>query len=200
MIDSILFWDDVAFEAHRASHTSDGAEPPGGTLGAQALAIVHLAMYDAYVAIEKPADFAPYLPGLPPVPAGASALAAVAGAAHEALSVLFPDQRSFFDLKLAEAALPGCPGQQFGREIASAVLEDHADDPSSQNLSQHLVDPEDLTPSMHGPLHAVCTKGLPRTVRGRGGTRHGPGRDHGNRCARWSVVGSVQVSYLPQMP
>jgi hypothetical protein len=61
----IRYWNKVALDANRVSHT---AMSDPGTLGpplsARALAIVHLAMYDAYAAIDPTAG-APYLPGLP---------------------------------------------------------------------------------------------------------------------------------------
>jgi vanadium chloroperoxidase len=129
MTDSLLFWNDVALEAHRAG---DPADPPqtGARRGARAVAIVHLAMYDAYVAVARPADFGPHLRGLPTAPAGASVPAAIAGAAHEALTALFPAQRATFDLKLAEAGLrEDDPGERFGRAVASALLEDRSGDP-----------------------------------------------------------------------
>jgi vanadium chloroperoxidase len=128
MTDSLLFWNGVAIEVHRIS---DG----GGTgtkvaAGAAAdeppLGILHLAMYDAYVAIARPAEFAPYLPGLPQAPSGASVKAAVAGAAHEVLSALFPSQRAILDQRLAEAGVRGDPGQAFGRAIGATFLDDPA--------------------------------------------------------------------------
>ncbi len=92
--DSILFWNDVALEANRVSHTNGKGEQTGPPLSARALAMVHLAMYDAYAAVDKGAGLAPYLPGIPPSPAGATVQATVAGAAHATLSALFPSQRS----------------------------------------------------------------------------------------------------------
>ncbi len=47
-MDSILFWNEVALEANRVSHTdADKREQNGPTLSSRAFAIVHLAMYDA---------------------------------------------------------------------------------------------------------------------------------------------------------
>src|SRR5688500_3409419 len=102
-MDSILFWNSVSLEANRQSHTNGNNEETGPTLSSRALAIVHLAMYDAY------AGASGYPPTLPPyfgVPAPAGAPfpdnvkdAAVAAAAHATLAKLFPSQRAFFDLK-----------------------------------------------------------------------------------------------------
>jgi hypothetical protein len=44
MKDPILYWNDVALEANRVSHTSEKGEQKGPPLSARALAIVHLAM------------------------------------------------------------------------------------------------------------------------------------------------------------
>jgi len=73
------------------SHT-DGKDVGtlGPTLSLRALAIIHLAMYDAYAGVVKnPTNLPPYLPGLPAPVAGASA-----AAAHATLSKLFPSQKA----------------------------------------------------------------------------------------------------------
>ena len=70
MPDSILFWNEVALEANRVDFTREMPEQGGPTLSSRALAIVHLAMYDAYAAIDPTAG-APYLLGLPTPPPGA---------------------------------------------------------------------------------------------------------------------------------
>lgn len=51
-MDSILFWNAAALEANRISHSDpDKREQNGPTLSSRALAIVHLAMYDAYAGV-----------------------------------------------------------------------------------------------------------------------------------------------------
>lgn len=96
--DPILYWNDVALEANRVSHTNGRGEQTGPPLSARALAIVHLAVYDAYAGSSgNPPGLPPYLPGLPAAPVAASPSAAVAGAASTALIALFPSQRSIFD-------------------------------------------------------------------------------------------------------
>jgi len=83
-MDPILFWNGVALEANRVSHTNGMGEQTGPTLSSRALAIVHLAMYDAYAAVfDDATELPPYLTGLPAVGAGASEDAAVAAAAHK---------------------------------------------------------------------------------------------------------------------
>lgn len=71
--DPILLWNEVALEANRISHTNGKGEQAGPPLSARALAIVHLAMYDAYAGVTNdPANLPPYLPGLPSPGAGAA--------------------------------------------------------------------------------------------------------------------------------
>ena len=95
----ILFWNAVALEANRKDFSSlPGGAPPmpeqgGPTLSSRALAIIHLAMYDAHAGARgNPAGLPAYLPGLPPA-GGASPEAAVAGAAHRTMSVLYHDNK-----------------------------------------------------------------------------------------------------------
>lgn len=172
MSDSILFWNEVALEANRVSHTNGAAEQNGPMLGARALAIAHLAMYDAYVAVARP-GYAPYLPGIPAAPAGASAPDAVAGAAHATLSALFPSQRALFDRKLIEAGAPCGPGQQLGRAIAAALLEDRAGDDTagdagyvpSNARGHHRSDPDNPGQPFHGAFYGTRTKGFAITER-----------------------------------
>jgi hypothetical protein len=108
-MDVILYWNDVALEANRISHTNGKNEQTGPTLSSRALAIVHLAMYDALAGVSgNPLPELPSYLTPEPVP-GASVDAAVAAAAHATLSKLFPSQKAFFDLKHAQAGLQG-PG------------------------------------------------------------------------------------------
>src|SRR5215217_6721316 len=100
MQDSILFWNAVALEANRVSHSDpDKRQQNGPTLSSRAIAIVHLAMYDAYAGIVV-TGFTRYLsaPSPPsPAPPVATARDAVAGAAHWTLSRLYSAQTDFFD-------------------------------------------------------------------------------------------------------
>jgi len=156
MTDSLLFWNDVAIEADRVRGPGDkqGQSAEGV---APALAIIHLAMYDAYVAVARPADFAPHLPALPAAPAGASADAAIAGAAHEILTALFPGQRGAFDRKLAEAGVPaGDPGQAFGRLVASAHLEARA----GEAIDGDEGEPEPAPPPERRHVEPAAARGI----------------------------------------
>src|SRR5918995_6884037 len=130
-IDPILYWNDVALEANRVSHTNGKGEQTGPPLSTRALAIVHLAMYDAFVGASQSA-LDPYLP---PKPALASSEeAAVAAAAHATLSHLFPSQKPFFDLKHAQAGLSGAnlmKGPKFGLIVAKNILDDRKAEPGA---------------------------------------------------------------------
>src|SRR5215207_9828641 len=103
MADAILYWNGVALEANRVSHSNGATEQTGPPLSARALAIVHLAMYDAFVGADKASGGTGtdphYLPAaeLPTAKPGASPDAAIAGAAHHAVSELFPKQKAKFD-------------------------------------------------------------------------------------------------------
>src|SRR5688572_1984557 len=116
--DSILFWNAVALEANRVSHTDpDKREQTGPTLSSRALAIVHLAMYDAYAGIVNDPDYPRYLdPALPP--SGSSAPEAVAGAAHITLCTLYKAQRAYFDAQLSCFDTDD-PSFTFGREVGA---------------------------------------------------------------------------------
>lgn len=177
-MDQILYWNDVALEANRVSHTE---QKDPGTLGpplsARALGIVHLAMYDAYAGVtNNPSTLPPYLPSLGSAGAGASPDAAVAAAAHATLSKLFPSQRAFFDLKLAQAGIQGPgvqQGRQFGTMVAKKMLEDRADDPNasdegytvSQARGAHRPDPDNPEQGIHAPFYGARAKGFAISTR-----------------------------------
>ncbi len=170
--DPILYWNDVALEANRISHTNGAGEQTGPTLSSRALAIVHLAMYDAYVGVANApgtTTLPPYLPGLPPPAAGASADAAVAAAAHATLSALFPSQKMFFDAKHQQAGLngPGLPaGHAFGLLVAAAILKDRKDDPgasdngyaASTHRGGHRPDPDNPDQGFYSPFYGARSK------------------------------------------
>jgi len=90
-VDSILYWNEVATEADRTTHTTLAPSEAGvqGPVGSsRALAIVHLAMHDAYFSIDP--QYSTYLAGLPVPKPGADADSAIAAAAHATLSALYP--------------------------------------------------------------------------------------------------------------
>src|ERR687898_2916781 len=172
-IDPILYWNDVALEANRVSHTNGKGEQTGPPLSTRALAIVHLAMYDAFVGASQSA-LDPYLT---PKPALASSEeAAVAAAAHATLSHLFPSQKPFFDLKHAQAGVSGSKlkqGHEFGLLVAKNILADRKDDPgagddgyaSSMARGAHRPDPDNPEQGYHAPFYGAESKCFAVTAR-----------------------------------
>ena len=110
MSDPILLWNEVSLEANRVSHTNGQGEQAGPPLSARALAIVHLAMYDAFAGVTNQAagntNLPPYLPNLSTPGSGATVESAVAAAAHGTLSALFLSQQAVFDFVLSVAGDP----------------------------------------------------------------------------------------------
>jgi PAP2 superfamily/CARDB len=100
-----------------------GSAPPEGT---RAAALLSAAIYDTVNAFER--TYTPYLVDRV-APENACQEMAVAGAAHEILSQLYPDEANSIDLQLSlsRAEAPGSVreqsmGLEFGRSIARAVL------------------------------------------------------------------------------
>lgn len=168
-MDPILFWNDVALEANRISHTNGANEQTGPTLSSRALAIVHLAIYDAFAGVSKsPGVLPPYLPGLPTPAAGAGLEAAVAAAAYDTLVSLFPTQKSLFDARLAAANIPAAgepEGTAFGKQVAATLLADRAADPSAGDAgyvppvhaAAHQRDPDNAQ-GFHAPFYGGMSK------------------------------------------
>lgn len=169
MADPILLWNEVALEANRISHTNGRGEQAGPPLSARALAIVHLAMYDAFAAVAPAATLPPYMKGLmPTVPATPSRDAAVAGAAYHALVELFPSQKPFFDSILAGVGTKNTPSHQFGVDVAKKMLTDRAADPNAGSVSykpsldpgKHRPDPDNAGQGFHAPDYGKLSKGF----------------------------------------
>ena len=138
----ILRWNQIAIDASGLDHTPPG---PGDThvfgqqLGpgraSRAMAIVHIAIFDAVNAIAG--GYRSYT-GLSGAPQGASMEAAIAQAAHDTLVALFPAQSASFDAALGED-LDQVParkrrdqenGIRLGRRAAAAILALRSDDGS----------------------------------------------------------------------
>jgi membrane-associated phospholipid phosphatase len=122
--DMVIKWNDVVLEAIRQDRTP----PP---VAARNLAIVHISIYDAVMAIER--THQPYLCDIE-APKGVSVEAAVAVAAHRALIGLYPKQREALDAAIARCwnELPRTEarekGGELGRYVADRVLEARRDD------------------------------------------------------------------------
>ncbi len=139
--DPVLAWNEVALAAVAADH-ADGFEQAGPTRTARALAIVHAAVYDAAIAVERKRR---------PV----SLVAAVATAAHDTLAALYPAQSGNFGAALvAELAQVASEtersaGVRLGARAARHALHERKHDGSedgvvwtpSQAPGRHRVDP-----------------------------------------------------------
>lgn len=99
-----LNWNQIAIDASGLDHTPvhQGedrvfGEQFGPARAARAMAIVHIAMFEAINAIER--KYESYV-GLPKYQRPASLRVALAKAAHDALAAMFPSQTTFFDENL----------------------------------------------------------------------------------------------------
>jgi hypothetical protein len=170
MGDAITYWNSVAQEANRVTHTTGdsreaGARGPAGS--SRAFAIVHLAMHDAYFSINPSTSFGTYLAGLQ-APPGASADAAVAAAAHATLSALYPAQKAYFDAQHAAAGLSGTAqslsdGHAHGLFVAGKILDLRKNDPTtgddgyaaSMAPGSHRPDPDNPGQGYHAPNYGA---------------------------------------------
>lgn len=168
-MDAILYWNDVANEANRTTHTTGnpaeaGAQGPCGS--SRAYATVHLAMHDAHFGINKNV-FPTYLSGLPVPSAGADSDAAIAAAAHTTLASLYPAQKAFLDTRHAAAGLSGsgiADGHTYGVAVAQAMLASRAADPglgdagyvSSLAPGHHRHDPDNAPQVYHAPYYGAA--------------------------------------------
>jgi hypothetical protein len=135
-------WNHVAIDASGLDHTpvQPGenrvfGEQFGPTRASRAMAIVHIAVFDAVNAIAG--GYKSYS-GIPAAPAGTSMQAAIAQAAHDTLAALFPSQTATFDRQLATdlAAIVNGSGKtngiDVGKRAAAAILALRADDGSDR--------------------------------------------------------------------
>ena len=105
-VDTLRFWNEVAVNASGLDHTPLAAgetrvfgEQLGPGRASRAMAIVHIAMFDAANAVLG--GYRSYT-GIRRVKPTASAEAAIAQAAHDTLIVMFPSQKAAFDELLAQ--------------------------------------------------------------------------------------------------
>ncbi len=171
-MDHILYWNAVALEANRHDFTDipSGATKPmpeqgGPTLSSRALAIVHLAIYDAHAAVVGGPNLPRYL-AAPLAPTGIAASDAAAGAAYATLSALFPRQQSRFDLATGGLAPGSNPGFDFGIAVGNAMLADRAVDPGASDAGyhpstgrfHHRPDPVTAQSGFHAPFYGMNSK------------------------------------------
>jgi hypothetical protein len=128
----LVHWNNVAIDASGLDHTPVPAGDPrvfGEQLGpgrsARAMAIVHIAMFDAINAIEG--GFQSFT-GIPRVHDNTSVDSAIAQSAHDTLVAMYPSQKAAFDEELAEDlsdipnSLAKIRGIFLGRVVAAAIL------------------------------------------------------------------------------
>jgi hypothetical protein len=162
-VDPIMEWNAVALEVNRVSYSGQVVnDQVGPTRSSRALAIVHVAMYDAWNSIRP--RFAEYLVKAPRA-GGASIDAAVAQAAHDTLVAMYPSQQAFIDAALVETLdrVRNGPrenkGVEVGRFVAEQVLLARADDGSEipgeyipdGTPGNHDVDPLNPNQGFLGP-------------------------------------------------
>jgi hypothetical protein len=130
--DVLRRWNEIAIDASGLDHTPivpgearTFGEQFGPGRSSRAMAIVHVAIFDAVNAIAG--QYESY-GGLPPAWPGTSMRAAIAEAAHDTLVAMYPSQAATFDAEL-ESDLqhigPGRPkaeGIALGRRAAAAIL------------------------------------------------------------------------------
>ena len=175
MIEAILHWNQVALDAAKTDFTTSdpsvnpSPEQGGPTRTSRALAIVHLAMYDAYVGIRGGSKYLSYTSGeVPGTSDLQAAQAAVAAAACLTLLSLFGRQKDTF-LKEHEKFLAMLPdhdpkiakGLAWGSLVAEKILANRKDDGSaasdafyapSTEPGRHRPDPMNPAQGFLGPL------------------------------------------------
>jgi vanadium chloroperoxidase len=173
--DIILYWNAVALEANRESHSVPNGEQTGPTLSARALGIVHLAMHDAFFAIDggHPLYMAlpPSSPGNP-ISERTNIAAAVSAAACTALSALYPSQRAKFEaavlgagIPAADAAASGAFGRAVGHRIfASLAIKPHEPGVGDKEYEasfahgHHRQDPDNPGQGFYGPFYGATAR------------------------------------------
>ncbi len=167
----ILYWNEVALEANKVSHTNGLGEQAGPPRSSRALAIVHLAMYDAYVGTATPSSLLHTYLSTTVKTAGLDTNAAIAGAAHATLSFLFPSQIPNFNVALQSAGIDLSivnvkAGYYYGREVGKQMLANRANDPDSSDngyipsvaRGAHRPAPDAEKPSFHAPFYGDRSK------------------------------------------
>jgi hypothetical protein len=155
--DPILFWNAVSLECNRRDHTGVMAarNQRGPTLSSRALAIVHIAMHDAYV-LTRAGLGTPVMkndPYLPPArrPAfshlggstTATAASAVAAATSVVLLNLYPSLAGFISDEYARfSAIWGADdaGHRFGSAVGQAVIALRQDDGAQPDPDVAIAD------------------------------------------------------------
>jgi hypothetical protein len=139
-ISRLHHWNEIAINTSGLDHTPVVSgehrifgEQYGPTRASRAMAIVHIAIFEAVNAIAG--DYESYI-GFPPALHSASMDAAIAQAAHDTLIALFPSQTASCDAQLADdlSQIPDghakAKGIELGQQAAAAILALRANDGS----------------------------------------------------------------------
>ena len=170
-LDRYLMWNEIALDTTAIDHTpvdpASGEDPRrfGEQLGpprsAYAMAIIHIAMFDAENAITK--KFVSYS-GIPPVSGNVSLDRAIAQAAHDTLVALYPFQKERIDAIFDEdiVRIPGTQasidaGAALGTQAANAILA------LRQNDGSAMPEPRWFSATPPGDYHPI---GYPNVLPG----------------------------------
>jgi hypothetical protein len=136
----VRHWNSLALDATGLDHTpvSPGetrifGEQLGPTRSSRAMAIIHIAMFDAINSIAGGYDSYTHLP---PAKRGASMSAAIMQAAHDAMAAMYPSQKPTFDSELTTelsqipAGRAKNDGVAAGARAAAAIVEPRQKDGS----------------------------------------------------------------------
>jgi hypothetical protein len=171
-LDSIRRWNQVAIDATGADHAG-AREQLGPGRASRAMAIVHIAIFDAVNALVG--GYESYS-GVEAPKGAVSANAAVSQAAHDTLAALFPSQTASLDMLLTEALAEvkdhkeKTRGIQLGQQVAAAILSMRMNDGSehpeprvgmewltSDQAGHWRQDPISLVPLALGAHWGECT-------------------------------------------
>jgi hypothetical protein len=161
-VDPILEWNEITLDANARDHEKQSPEQGGPTRTSRAFAIIHLAMYDAYVSVIQVSD--PYLP-LVKAPANTNAAVAASVAAYVTLRFLYPSQSPRFEdairssLQRYAYGVAEYNGIMLGKYMALRMLLDRRNDGSdvvgryepSGDIGTHDVDPFNPEQGFLGP-------------------------------------------------
>jgi hypothetical protein len=162
VIDSILFWNQVSLDAAKTDFSSPDAtvrlspQQAGPTRTSRALAIVHLAMYDAYAGVRTGSTYLSYAACEKPTTSDLLvAQVAVATAASLALIALFSRQKDVFLKKHQEfitllnaQTSQVSAGLAWGEIVANQMLAARENDGSNASDDAYVPSPQ---PGKHRP-------------------------------------------------
>ncbi len=164
-------WNEIAINASGLDHTPVApgenrvfGEQFGPGRASRAMAIVHIAIFDAVNAIAG--GYRSY-GGLPLAPRGTSMKAAIAQAAHDTLVALFPSQTGSFDARLEEDlgsiqdAVARGKGIDLGHRAAAAILALRAaTGPSTPSLASASISSPATSPASGTRTRSASSRSL----------------------------------------